>query len=59
MVLTVDRVRSAIGPRGDPLDVMRRVPMDQATGSRKDPLGRVLLNQILERVRPRLAELGD
>ncbi len=47
-MLTVDRVSSAIGPRVDPLSVMRCVPKrDQAIGSRRDPLGWVLLNQTL------------
>ncbi len=45
VILIVDRVRSAISPRVDPLRVMRRVPkMDQAIGPR-DLLDRILLNQ--------------
>ncbi len=58
-------------PHGsDPLSVLRRVPMDQAIGPKRDPLGRVLLNQLswpsgldepnrdmeIEKIRPRAAK---
>ncbi len=44
--LTVDRVRSGIDRRVDLLCVMRHVTNYQAIRSRKDSLGRILLNQL-------------